>query len=66
MVDVRVLLESVNILFEAIIWEMAPLSDKYESASLYSAKAKSCSTSIAWLACWKPAWVALKFCSSHN
>ena len=38
MMAVRVLLESVNVLFEAIIWEMTYLSKKSASARLSSSE----------------------------
>ena len=64
MVSVRVLLDSINVLFEGIIWEMKYFSEKYESARLSSAKAKYCCYSAAWLARWNTAWVALNRFSS--
>ena len=48
MVDVRVLLDSVNGLFYAITWEMTYLYEKYASARLSIPEEKSSSSSSAW------------------
>ena len=42
MVAARFLLESVNILFEAINWEITLLSDNYDSSRLSISEAKYC------------------------
>ena len=66
MVDIRVFMDSVIFLFGAIIWAMTSLYEKSASDRLSSSEAKYCCYSAAWLAYWKPAWVALKHCSYYK
>ena len=62
MVDIRVLFESLNVLFEAINWDITYLYDNAASARLFSAEVKFCCSSTAILTCWKPACVEFKLC----
>ena len=62
----QILLDSVNVLFEAIIWAMEYLYKKTASARLSSDETKYSYSSTSWLDCWNPAWVAFKFCFCCN
>ena len=57
MVDFRGLLDSVNVMFEAINWAITSLSEKSASTRLSSDEAKYCSSSETLLACYKPTCV---------
>ena len=63
---VRVLLDSLNVFFEAINWAINYFSDNASSARLFSAEEKYFRSSEALLAFWKPSYVAFKHCSSLN
>ena len=57
MVDFRGLLDSVNVMFEAINWAITSLSKKSASTRLSSDEAKYCYSSETLLACYKPTCV---------
>ena len=65
-VDVRVLLDSINAVFEAINWAITSLSEKSAIARLSSAEEKYCCYSESWLAFWKPDCLEFKQFYSLN